>query len=98
MKGGDFVLNNTIAPKPGHILPLFSLKGRTAIVTGAAAGIGISVAEALAEAGANVALWYNSNPKALEEAERIEREYKVQCMCADPSFLLDRSKLPGMCL
>ncbi|PQE23757.1 L-xylulose reductase protein [Rutstroemia sp. NJR-2017a BBW] len=60
-------------------MPMFSLKGRTAIVSGAGAGIGLAVAHALAEAGANVAIWYNSNKKALEEAEKIEKEYGVTC-------------------
>jgi sorbose reductase len=61
------------------VLPLFSLKGRTAIVSGAGAGIGLAVAQGLAEAGANVAIWYNSNKKALERAKDIEQTYGVQC-------------------
>jgi sorbose reductase len=81
MNGGNFTRNNTIAPEPGNVLPLFSLKGRTAIVTGAGAGIGVAVAQALAEAGANVAIWYNANKKALEQAEKIEKQYDVTCAC-----------------
>lgn len=61
------------------MLPLFSLKGKTAIVSGAGAGIGLAVAQALAEAGANVAIWYNSNKKALQRAEDIQKEYGVKC-------------------
>ena len=36
------------------------MTGKVVAVTGAADGIGYAVAEAMAEANANVALWYNS--------------------------------------
>jgi len=64
MKGGEFRHYNTKPPKSNgnHVLPLFSLKGKTAIVSGAGAGIGLAVAQAFAEAGANVAIWY-LNPR-----------------------------------
>lgn len=84
MNGGDFALDNTTAPSTKRVLDLFSLKGRTAIVSGAGAGIGLSVAEGLAEAGANVAIWYNSNKKAIEEAATIEKEYGVKCKTTLP--------------
>ncbi|KAJ0418918.1 hypothetical protein BJY00DRAFT_302550 [Aspergillus carlsbadensis] len=70
--------NNSYAAKRG-VMEMFSLRGKTAVVTGAASGIGLSVAEGLAEAGASVALWYNTNDRALEEAARIEKEYGVLC-------------------
>lgn len=79
MKGGNFAHNNTEAPKSDRVLPLFSLKGKTAIVSGAGAGIGLAVARAFAEAGANVAMWYNSNKKALDRASEIEKEFGVKC-------------------
>ncbi|CZR66274.1 probable sorbitol utilization protein SOU2 [Phialocephala subalpina] len=59
---------------------LFSLKDKTAIVTGAAAsGIGYAIVEILAEAGANVAIIYNSNKMAIEGAKNIEKTYGVKC-------------------
>lgn len=68
-------------PKDGDpVLPLFSLKGKTAIVSGAGAGIGLAVANALAEAGANVAIWYNGNKKAVERAQEISDKWGVTCM------------------
>lgn len=36
------------------------MNGKAIIVNGAADGIGLAVAEAMAEAKGNVALWYNS--------------------------------------
>lgn len=79
MKGGNFAHNNTAAPHETKAMPLFSLKGRTAIVSGAGAGIGLAVAQAFAEAGANVAIWFNSNKKAIDRAADIEKEYGVTC-------------------
>ncbi|KAI0977196.1 sorbitol utilization protein SOU2 [Xylaria arbuscula] len=79
MKTGLFPPNNMPIPKSDLVMPLFSLRGRTAIVTGAGAGIGLAVAHALAEAGANVAIWYNSNNKAVDEAAAIESKFGVKC-------------------
>lgn len=77
---GLFRHNNTTPPAQDSVMALFSLKGKTAVVTGAASGIGLSVAHALAEAGANVAIWYNRNSKAVEEAANIQSKYGVKCM------------------
>lgn len=77
---GHFSHNNTTAPAHPSLLGLFSLKGKTAIVTGTGAGIGLAVAQGYAEAGANVALWYHSNEKAIERAAEIEKKYGVKCM------------------
>ncbi|KAH9990003.1 short chain dehydrogenase [Xylariaceae sp. FL0662B] len=79
IKDGKFTHDSMPAPKADRVLPLFSLKGRTAIVSGAGAGIGLAVAHAFAEAGANVAIWYNSNKKAIDEAANIEATYGVKC-------------------
>ncbi|KAI9716168.1 MAG: L-xylulose reductase [Chrysothrix sp. TS-e1954] len=78
-KGGVFTEDNTVPPSTSKVLPLFSLRGKTAIVSGAGAGIGLAVAQGLAEAGADVAIWYNSNKKALDRAKEIEQDYGVKC-------------------
>ena len=80
MDGGNFNHHNTVAPKEEKVFPLFNNTGKTAIVSGAGAGIGLAVAQALAESGANVAIWYHGNKKALDRARDIEKEYGVKCM------------------
>ncbi|SMY26869.1 unnamed protein product [Zymoseptoria tritici ST99CH_1A5] len=79
MKNGIFQENNTQPPKEESVLPLFSLKHKTAIVSGAGAGIGYAVAQAYAEAGANVAIWYHGNKEAITKAAAIEKQYGVKC-------------------
>jgi NAD(P)-dependent dehydrogenase (short-subunit alcohol dehydrogenase family) len=54
------------------LLPGFGLSGRTALVTGAARGIGQAVAIALAEAGADVALGLRDATAPAAAAERIQ--------------------------
>jgi hypothetical protein len=67
-------------PRDGDpVLPLFSLTGKTAIVTGAGAGIGFAVASAFAEAGANVAFLYNSNNGTIQRAAETAAKFGVQC-------------------
>lgn len=55
-------------------LDLFSLEGRTALVVGAKRGLGYAMAEALAEAGADVALVSRESGPLAEAAERIAQK------------------------
>ena len=57
-----------------NILKLISLVGKTAVVSGAASGIGRGVARRLAEAGANIALLDIDEQKGLE----IEKDIRLQ--------------------
>jgi len=52
------------------------LKGKTAIVTGGAKGIGSGISEVLAEEGANVVIDYRSDP---EYAEKFAAELAQRC-------------------
>ena len=79
VKNGRFKHYNTEPPKSKRIFPLFSLKGKTAIISGADRGIGLAVARGFAEVGANVAIWYNSNEEAHGRAKEIEDEFDVKC-------------------
>lgn len=53
------------------ILSMFRLDGKVALVTGASRGIGLGLAEALAQAGADVALVSRSHDQFMANAERI---------------------------
>ncbi len=58
------------------ILNSFSLEGKTALVTGAAYGIGLAIARAFAEAGARIA--FNcSRPETMERAQQAYRELGI---------------------
>lgn len=63
---------------PSNVVEQFKLNGKVAVVTGAADGIGLAVAEAYAEAGANVVFWYHSNDVALKKAEEVAKANGVK--------------------
>jgi 3-oxoacyl-[acyl-carrier protein] reductase len=63
-------------------LPASLLRGRVAIVTGGARGIGRATVLRLAEAGADVVINYARNEEAAEEVAQLAREFGVQ---AQPS-------------
>ncbi len=53
------------------VLDQFRLDGKSAIVTGASSGLGVSFAEALAEAGADVVICARREERLIENAKRI---------------------------
>lgn len=55
-----------------NIDKLFRLDGRTAFITGASSGLGVTFAEALSAAGANVVLAARREERLLDVARRIE--------------------------
>src|SRR5438045_8439899 len=62
------------------ILELFKLNGRTALVTGGNRGLGLAMAKALAEAGANISIAARDNKAGVEAVEMIKSTYGVSCI------------------
>lgn len=58
---------------PAVVLDSFRLGGKVAIVTGASSGLGVTFAQALAEAGADVAIGARRLDKLQETARLVER-------------------------
>ncbi|KAJ5606605.1 hypothetical protein N7510_009386 [Penicillium lagena] len=65
-------------PQNQHVMKAFDLTGKVAAVTGGARGIGLEVSRALAEAGAHVALIYNSSKTAEATAAEIASANNVR--------------------
>ena len=64
----------------------FDLTGKVALVTGGNSGIGLGMARALAEAGADVAIWgTNPTKNAAAQAELAETGRKVLALVCDVS-------------
>ncbi|KAN0061042.1 hypothetical protein ACQY0O_006777 [Thecaphora frezii] len=63
---------------PVNVLEQFKMRGKVVAITGASEGIGFAVAEAMAEAGAEVALWYNSNDVAVQKAAELAKAHNVR--------------------
>jgi NAD(P)-dependent dehydrogenase (short-subunit alcohol dehydrogenase family) len=65
------------------VLDLFSLKGKTAVVTGGGRGLGFAMAEAIAEAGGNVVVCSRKETACKETAEKLSgfgvRTLGVKC-------------------
>jgi NAD(P)-dependent dehydrogenase (short-subunit alcohol dehydrogenase family) len=70
------------------ILERFSLEDRVAIVTGASSGLGVTIAQALAQAGADVVLGARRVDRLEETRELVEQAGRradvVPCDVADP--------------
>ena len=94
---------SAVEPSPGKNprtrLAGFDLSGQVALVTGASRGIGLSIALALADAGADLALAAR-NRELLEEArQRIERAgRRASVIVADVSRSDDAERMVRECL
>jgi sorbose reductase len=79
---------------PDNVLSQFGMRGKVVAVNGAADGIGYAVAEAMAEVGADVAMWYNSNSAAVKKAAALAEKFGVkvkayQVQVTDPKKVED---------
>lgn len=64
-----------------HVMQMFSLKGKVALVTGGSRGIGLAAALGLAEGGADIAITYNtSSPQDIAAVARQFEEIGVKFM------------------
>src|SRR5215469_15747648 len=72
-----------------NITELFSLRGRTAIVTGASHGLGVTFGEALASEGANVVLAARSEDQLNDLCRKLtsadHQAIAVKCDVGDPA-------------
>ena len=77
--GEDFVKETpeVINKTRSNVFDLFSLKGKVASISGSSGGIGYDVAEAFAQAGADVAIWYNSRDPS-EKVKHLESSYGIK--------------------
>lgn len=69
---------NPVPNIPSSVFAQMDMRGKVVCITGGADGIGLAVAEAMAEAHANVALWYNSNDAAITRAKELEERYGIE--------------------
>ncbi|GAA5890423.1 hypothetical protein JCM6882_002916 [Rhodosporidiobolus microsporus] len=61
------------------VFDLFSMKGKVTAITGGAGGIGFAAAEAIAEAGGNIALLYNTSGKKAEDGcASLEQRFGIK--------------------
>lgn len=78
----------------GSVLNQFSVAGRSALVTGAASGIGYAIASALAEEGARVTLTDRKGDVAKQKAEELRAlGYQVRSAEMDVTNLLQVEKV-----
>ncbi|PNS20110.1 hypothetical protein CAC42_5560 [Sphaceloma murrayae] len=69
---------NPAPSTPSNVMQQFNMRSRVVAVNGASDGIGYAVVEGMAEAGADVALLYNTNDAAVAKAEALASQHNVR--------------------
>jgi sorbose reductase len=63
---------------PENVFEQLSMKHRLVCITGASDGIGFAVEEAMAEAGADLALWYNTDDAAVLKRAQLATKHGIK--------------------
>src|ERR1700741_1905913 len=89
------IQHSALNMSPTSVLDSFRLDGKVALVTGGARGLGLTMATALAEAGADVALTGRSIGAAEEAAAKIAAATgrRAKAFTADVTVSSDLEKL-----
>ncbi len=74
------------------ILGQFKLDGQTAFITGGNRGLGLEMAKALAEAGANISIASRDEDRNAAACQLIKDEYQVDCI-SHKCDILDKSQI-----
>ena len=75
-----------------RILDQFNLQGQAAFITGGNRGLGLEIAKALAECGANISIASRDPQKNAAASQLIRESYSVQCI-DHACDILDRAQL-----
>ena len=63
---------------PDSVFDMFNMRGRVVIITGGSGGIGYQIGRAVAEAGANVALWYDRSNQTEKLAATLTNDFGIK--------------------
>lgn len=72
----------------------FRVHSKTAAITGGGTGIGYQVARSFAEAGANIALFYNTSAEAIDKAAGLEKEFGIKAKAYKVPGVISRTYAP----